>query len=165
MRVESGRSHSGDGTKVAAELFSRREWQIVDTEAVVQRQPVYEDAPHQTLEVASILSFRAVGITPQFDTQLGHGDLSAVVTEWKLGSERKALQAGQDHHKCSFVSSASQSQWGQFFLHFLCCFYPPRMTWEGWERGSGPVYERKRRNKQKAWKYFTAVINAKFHGR
>ena len=49
--------------------LSRREWQIVDTEAVVQRQPVYEDAPHQTLEVASILSFRAVGITPQFDTQ------------------------------------------------------------------------------------------------
>ena len=31
VRVESGRSHSGDGTKVAAELFSRREWQIVDT--------------------------------------------------------------------------------------------------------------------------------------
>ena len=61
-RVESGRSHSGNGTKVAAELFSRREWQIVDTEAVVQIQPVSEDAPHQTLEVASILSFRAVGI-------------------------------------------------------------------------------------------------------
>ena len=31
VRVESGRSHSGGGTKVAAELFSRREWQIVDT--------------------------------------------------------------------------------------------------------------------------------------
>ena len=122
VRVESSRSHSGDGTKVAAELFSRREWQIVDTEAVVQRQPVYEDAPHQTLEVASILSFRAVGITPQ----LGHGDLPAVVTEWKLGSERIALQAGQDHHKCSFVSSASRSQWGRFFFALFMLLLPPQ---------------------------------------
>ena len=119
----------------------------------------------QTLEVASILSFRAVGITPQFDTQLGHGDLSAVVTKWKLGSERIASQAGQDHHKCSFVSSASRSQWGRIFLHFLCCFYRPKNDLGGMGKGVGPVYKRKRRNKQKAWKYFTAVINAKFHGR
>ena len=89
----------------------------------------------QTLEVASILSFRAVGITPQFDTQLGHGDLSAVVTKWKLGSERIASQAGQDHHKCSFVSSASRSQWAEFFCIFYVAFTAPRMTWEGWERG------------------------------
>ena len=142
-----------------------RRARVVDTEAVVQRQPVYEDAPHQTLEVASILSFRAVGITPQFDTQLGHGDLSAVVTEWKLGSERIASQAGQDHHKCSFVSSASRSQWGRLFFALFMLLLPPKNDLGGMGKGVGPVYERKRRNKQKAWKYFTAVINAKFHGR